>query len=254
MRRIGTRSAWTALAVIMTLSGRAGAQTPISGPTTFGTGLSVSNTGAVSVAPSQTGLTCSGCTLSGATTLPGGGAITSGGLLGIGTSSPAATLDVQTTWSASAPTNLSGSWTSYGDTSRFVIRGANGTQSAPSGILAGQTAGNINFRGYTSGGAWTNGVVNIEPVAEENYSATSDATGLSFGTTPTGSTGWQAHMYLSGAGDLGIGTSSPRYLIDVQGGQVNASGGFVAAGTTGVTCSGAPTAAFAVTSGIVTHC
>ena len=180
--------------------------------------------------------------------------IANNGAIGIGTSSPAATLDVQTTWSGSSPGNLSGSWTSYGDTSRFVIRGANGTQAAPGAILAGQTVGNINFRGYTSGGAWTNGVVNIQPVAEEDYGATSDATGLSFGTTPSGSTAWQSHMYLSGAGSLGIGTAAPGYLLDVQGGQVNASGGFVAAGAAGVSCSGAPTAAFAVTAGIVTHC
>lgn len=254
MRRIGKRGACAALALVAALAAPAAAQTTVSGPITVGTGLSVSTTGGVSVAASQSGLTCAGCTLSGSTTLPGGGTITSGGELGIGTSSPAATLDVQTTWSGGSPANLSGSWTSYGDVSRFVIRGANGTPSAPSGILNGQTVGNINFRGYTAGGAWTNGVVNLQPVAEEDYGATSDATGLSFGTTPVGSTAWQTHMYLSGAGNLGIGTSTPGYLVDVEGGQVNASAGFVAGGTAGVTCSGAPTAGFAVTGGIVTHC
>jgi len=166
----------------------------------------------------------------------------------------AATLDVQTTWGSSSPSNLSGSWTSYGDASRFVIRGANGTQSAPTGTLSGQSVGNINFRGYTSGGAWTVGVVAINPVAEENYSASSDATGLTLGTTPTGSTSWVSRMYIAGDGDVGIGTQTPGYLLDVEGGQVNASGGFVAGGTAGVSCSGTPTASFAVTNGIVTHC
>lgn len=254
MRRIGSRGAWAAFAVVAAVSGTAGAQTTVSGPISFDTGLSVSNSGAVSIATNQTGLTCSSCTLSGATALPGGGTIASGGQLGIGTSSPAATLDVQTTWGAPGAGNLSGSWTSYGDASRFVIRGANGTQSAPTGILAGQAVGNINFRGYTSGGTWTVGVVSINPVAEENYSATSDATALTFGTTPSGATSWQERMRIAGDGDVGIGTSTPGYLFDVEGGQVNASGGFVAGGTAGVSCSGAPTAAFAVTGGIVTHC
>jgi len=53
---------------------------------------------------------------------------------------------------------------------------------------------------------------------------------------------------------VGIGTASPAYSLDVEGGQVNGSGGFVAGGAAGVSCSGAPTAAFAVTDGIVTHC
>lgn len=58
------------------------------------------------------------------------------------------------------------------------------------------------------------------------------------------------------ANKVGIGTRTPGYELDVQGGQVNASGGYVANGTAGVSC-GAGTVNVTtevVTNGIVTHC
>jgi hypothetical protein len=41
--------------------------------------------------------------------------------------------------------------------------------------------------------------------------------------------------------------------VDVTG-QINASAGYRAGGTAGVTCSGTPSASFATVNGIVTHC
>jgi hypothetical protein len=92
--------------------------------------------------------------------------------------------------------------------------------------------------------------------AAANWSTSDNSAYITFGTTPTGmtSTARAERMRITAGGQIGIGTTVPGYLLDVQGGQVNASGGFVAAGTAGVTCSGAPTASFAVTGGIVTHC
>lgn len=54
-------------------------------------------------------------------------------------------------------------------------------------------------------------------------------------------------------GNIGIGTQAPNYKLDVAG-AVNASSGYVTNGTAGVSCTGTPTASFAVTNGIVTHC
>lgn len=361
------------------------AQTTVSGPVTFGTGLSVSGSGTVSVASGQSGLTCSGCALAGATALPGGG-ITSTGLVGIGTTSPIAPLVVDSSlnplaagfgsiviqgdankervdiYSAGASpgpafqgkgfggtiasptatmagmdlfilagsgyngsafavpnpatihmraddnwtttdtgTNISfyttpdGSATSaqrlfiandgtvgIGTSSPadnveitgtnaspgvmmsayytggagpvFAGRHARGTATSPSALQAGDAL--LTLAGYGFGTTAWNGVPtpNIRFSADDTWTDTDRGSNITLNTTADGNTAPATRMFIANNGNIGIGTTSPGYLLDVEGGQVNASAGFAAGGTAGVTCSGAPTAAFAVTNGIVTHC
>jgi trimeric autotransporter adhesin len=278
MGRIGDRSAWAALALVAAVSGPAGAQTAVSGPITFGTGLSVSNTGGVSIAASQSGLTCSGCTLSGGTTLSGAttlpnGTITSGGLVGIGVTA------IGGSGGPTAPLTIDSALVSGGTGSPSIVvqgtlnkervevdsagavprptfqgKGFGGTIASPTATQAGMELFGLGGGGFNGSAFSASLSAYMQVYAADNWTTSDLAAYLTFGTTPSGGTASIERMRITAAGLMGIGTTTPGYLLDVEGGQVNASGGFVAGGTVGVTCSGTPTAAFAATAGIVTHC
>ncbi len=57
--------------------------------------------------------------------------------------------------------------------------------------------------------------------------------------------------FLGGA--VGFGSSTPQYQVDVAG-QIRATAGYVVGSAVGVSCHGAPTPAFTIVDGIVTHC
>jgi hypothetical protein len=150
------------------------------------------------------------------------GKITTTDKIGIGTTTPSALIESFKDWGGANSTNLSFSSTSFRDSSRFALRRANGTPASPSAVLSGQELGNFNFRGHDGTSFTAGGQANIGADAEENYTATSRATRLRFGTTNVNETLASGRMYLTGAGELLIGTeaktSTASQLLQVTGG------------------------------------
>jgi hypothetical protein len=149
--------------------------------------------------------------------------VTGAGNVGIGTTAPGSMFVVNGAsnvnpintignWTASSPNNLSYVATSYGDITRFVMQRADGTQTAPTGIQNGESLGNFNFRGYTSGGSFSTGAASIVAIADENFTATSYGTDLQFNTVSVGSSSLLERMRITNAGNVGIGTASPNGL------------------------------------------
>jgi hypothetical protein len=156
-----------------------------------------------------------------ASTLPTNGALTVGGGVGIGgalnvggtfslqnatSSSAINTVDVSQNWSSSSAQNLLASFTSYGDSSRFTIRRADGTIASPTQVLSGEALGNLQFRGYPSTGGWA-GAANaaqIIAVAAENFTSTQQGAHLQFSNTLTGGTAIQIGLKLWGSGGVSV--------------------------------------------------
>src|SRR6185312_5755377 len=248
------RLAWAFLIVAGAAS--AEAQTTVSGPVTFGTGLSVSGSGTVSVAtggisnamlanPGLTlgstgltlgaataavsGLTLSGATVSGTTSLPGGGVITSTGLVAIGTSSPTAPLVVD---SSLNPLGAGfGSLVIQGNANKervdiysaggapgpaFQGKGFGGTVASPTATTAEMDLFILGASGYNGSAFAVPNPATIHMRADDDWSATDTGTNISFYTTPDGSTAAAQRLFIANNGAIGIGTSSPAATLDVQ--------------------------------------
>ena len=131
------------------------------------------------------------------------------GNVGFGTTTPTYPVHIVKEWGSVSAANLSLSIDSYGDVARFTLRQANGTVSVPTQVLASGTLGNINWRGWHSGGAFsTVGVAAVAALAAENFTATAQGTYLVFVTAQIGGTSAFTKMLLSDTGNLGIGITA----------------------------------------------
>jgi len=120
-----------------------------------------------------------------------------------------AQLQVSKSWGSGSPSNLIGGFTSYGDLSRFVLRRAEGTFSAPTQILSGQDIGNLGWRGYHSGGSFAStNTAAVTALAVENFTPTAHGTELRFATTPIGTTSAQNRVTIAANGYTGFGTTT----------------------------------------------
>lgn len=211
------------------MPGRLSFQTSPDGSVTLAQRMAIFNDGGVNIGSSTTSpgagvlnvaaTTVSTSTTTGAFTVGGGAGILKELYVGGGASgsltvncttatTAISTFSVNQDWSATAGTNLLAIVTSYGDSARYVIRRANGTQASSSGVLSGNALGAIQFRGYTSAGAFSGGVLSINGVAAEDFTSSALGCYFSFGTVPIGSTAGVVRLVINHDGGVLIGSST----------------------------------------------
>ncbi len=139
------------------------------------------------------------------------------GNVGIGTATPSDKLHVVgdiraegETWTGIKAFTYSNSTEPY-----FVGFRAGGTKAAPTYPLANTTLTSFVGRDALDGVTLGNGGANIVMNAEENFSTTAKGTTMYFGTTPLGSNVIAERMRITANGNVGIGTSTPDYLLTV---------------------------------------
>lgn len=162
------------------------------------------------------------------------------GKLGIGTNNPSSVVEVAKEWGAVADGQVVFSALSYSDATRFTMGRANGTISAPTAVLAGDSIGNFNFRGHNGVSMPISATAGVAAVATENHSLTTGGTALAFRTTTNGTTNQVDRIRIEHNGNVGIGTSAPGAPLDVKGairmsGSTSGYTGFQPAATAGST-------------------
>ena len=155
---------------------------------------------------------------------------TSAGALGIGTTSPAASLDIFSSGSnllnlTSSATIAQQTMTSYRNSSithdLIFAQAARGTRSAPLTVLSGDAllslrAGGWDGTSFLSPGSDASAAIDFS--ADEDFVSTANRAGkLVFYTLATGANNKTAQMTIKGSGNIGIGNSSPTYKLDVSG-------------------------------------
>ncbi len=141
------------------------------------------------------------------------------GFVGIGTTAPAATLHVVSTSTAAGFVDV------YSDTLNavpFATRAARGTPASPAVVQAGDIIGGFTGRGWTgpvsgSTGGFSGGRGALIIHANETWSTTAQSTYMQFNTTALGTSYQAERMRIDNAGNVGIGTTSPAYTLDVNG-------------------------------------
>ncbi len=146
----------------------------------------------------------------------------SGGNVGIGTTTPSTNLEIvgpgssnaflittKNNWTNAAAFYASGN-IDYLQASIGMFR-SRGTYQSPTTVLAGDRIGSYGAFGYTTGAAYNTGG------AMEMYAGSALGTYLIFGTTATPGATRLERMRITETGNVGIGTTSPAYNLDVAG-------------------------------------
>jgi len=160
------------------------------------------------------------------------------GPLGVGTanptySSPANLLDVSTTdttsfvrfentnstsarWPTMVVSNYMG--TVSGGFPIFSVQNSRGTLNVPTTMQSQDPLGEIEFAGY-DGSTTDNTAANIIAYTTQAWTSSAHGSQLMFQTTPNNSTTYQPRMLIDQSGNVGIGTTSPSSILEINGAQ-----------------------------------
>lgn len=164
-----------------------------------------------------------------------------GGMVGIGTTSPGNTLDiVQDDVSAAVKVTNTNStvprWPGFkiknytgavgAGAPVMSMKNSRGTTAAPVAVLNTDNLFSLNSYGGTGGvGNWGEAAT-ISVQADADFTATSSPGKINFRTTPPGATLVQTRMVLDSSGNLGIGVYNPTTRLEVAG-TIKATGGAI---------------------------
>jgi hypothetical protein len=129
------------------------------------------------------------------------------GNLGIGTKNPLQPLHIS---GPSASVLLE----RFGIGSHFVGRTANGTQAAPTPLLANEIATRLSGNGYNGSNYWPVGTIDI--MSEENQTPTTAGGFIKFQTTNSGGISSSEKMRITSNGNVGIGITNPIRNLEVS--------------------------------------
>lgn len=142
--------------------------------------------------------------------------ITNQGFIGIGTTTPADTFNSVT---AGANTSY---FDAYGGQPTMQGRRANGTITSPTAIVTDNVLFSFGGRGFDGTQLTSSAKGQVNVVAEDNWSTSDQGTYVNFTTTASGGTTRSEKMRITGAGSVGIGTTTPDTKLTVS---ANTSGG-----------------------------
>lgn len=125
---------------------------------------------------------------------------------------------------------------------------ADGTASSPTAVVQGDRLFAIGGQGYTGSGTTYNPGGDISLFANSTFSSTNAETYIVFDTTPSSSTTRMERMRITSGGNVGIGTTSPVNMLDVNGavaigsyaGTSGPSNGLIVSGLVGIGTSSVP--------------
>ena len=145
----------------------------------------------------------------------------SSGDIGIGTTTPAATLHVVSTSTAAGIVDVySNALTGV----TFSTRSARGTPTSPLPVQTGDVIGGFTGKGWMGSGGFSGGRGALIIHANETWSSTAQSTYMQFNTTALGTAAQAERMRIDNAGNVGIGTSTPDSLLTVAG-TIHTTGG-----------------------------
>jgi hypothetical protein len=151
---------------------------------------------------------------------------TNTGNVGVGTTNPAAKLDVAETATTANRGIISTQYSNDSLGSRFFLRKArNSSGTSSAAVQAFDTLGLIMFGGYDGSGFVDGG--RVSSVATQTWTAAARGSNLSFSVTANNSTALTTAMLIDHNGNVGVGTLTPGYKLDVAGQVRSSSGGFV---------------------------
>jgi hypothetical protein len=164
----------------------------------------------------------------------------SGSFVGVGTTAPAALLNLV---GANPTMRVDNYSNNTGDSPNFNFFTARGTAASPSAILGGDNLGQFAAAGY-NGAAFPGSKVKVTFMATENWTPTANGTTMSFQTTANGTTARTERMRIDNTGYVGIGTTAPTSMLTVAGPiQSTTGGGFIFPDGTSQTSAGIAAAA-----------
>lgn len=158
----------------------------------------------------------SGDTMTGTLNLPSNGLVVganqivaANGFAGFGITSPATSVHAATSMIIQR---------TGGPSPHLVLRGSQGTLTAPTATTSGNGIGKVSGNGYN--GAAFIGASSVNFVAAENFTGSANGSYITFATTAIGSTSEAERVRIDTNGNVGIGKTTPGAKLNIAGGNI----------------------------------